>query len=822
MGAKITIAGESLIAEKQGTGQLLDVARFVFANVPGLNPSTPVDRAAPKPPAAQIVYTAPIPVENRGYVTPNQVVYSVQVGSDIGDWDFNWIGLESAEGVLFAVSYVPLQQKRKNLPPVQVGNNITRNYLLMFDGAQAITGVTIDAKTWQHDFTVRLKGIDGRERASNRDVYGHACFFETALQLVRVGSAYQVQPGTAYIEGIRVANPSVLAVVPGALPTTAWLEVALKRELNDVVTSWSVVFGANKVDYTDSAGAEHYFVPIADVSSAGVITDRRIIEPISGALIGHFASKQFVTNELVKELAKLDGKQSVRACATGNLTLSGLQTVDTVVALVAGDRVLAPLQANAAQNGIYVVGTGAWTRATEADSNLEVTPGLLVAVEQGTLNADSIWHLSTDGPITLGSTALQFEKISGNTGVQAGTYRSVTVNKRGQVIAGSNPTTLDGYGITDAQPLAALLSDLVTNKAWGLGQNTPTLVNDANTALLPGFYSAGGAAAINFADGYSPLLVLKRQSGNVIGQIQLNARDNLMYHRGSPDGGVSWTNWESPWHTGNLQKTTSPTDSTPGSMLRVGDHGIGGMVIHPETDLSKILNGGKFLSVVNPSNAPGDWPSGRSLIDVTGGGSYSLQLLAATSAKRVAIRTINGDTVNPWVELWHSDNLVEATQPEAEGGSLLGRWMSPLRVAQAIGKKVVQATESVLGVAKIATQTLVNAGDSDNTIVTPKKLQFGFSISLADNGYIVCPTWMGGLILQWGNIAPVTNNTLVSVTFPLAFPTAVRMTIGGFTSDAGTSGTDAVSVTTRSRNGMTLRCAGDNGATPINWFAIGH
>ena len=37
-----------------------------------------------------------------------------------------------------------------------------------------------------------------------------------------------------------------------------------------------------------------------------------------------------------------------------------------------------------------------------------------------------------------------------NSGVTAGTYKSVTVDAKGHVTAGSNPTTLDGYGITDA------------------------------------------------------------------------------------------------------------------------------------------------------------------------------------------------------------------------------------------------------------------------------------------------------------------------------------------------------------------------------------
>ena len=39
-----------------------------------------------------------------------------------------------------------------------------------------------------------------------------------------------------------------------------------------------------------------------------------------------------------------------------------------------------------------------------------------------------------------------------NSGVTAGTYKSVTVNAQGHVTGGSNPTTLAGYGITDAAP----------------------------------------------------------------------------------------------------------------------------------------------------------------------------------------------------------------------------------------------------------------------------------------------------------------------------------------------------------------------------------
>lgn len=287
MAASITLAGESLIAQKQGAQAVLDVARFVLANVPDLDPNAPIDRAAAKPPAGQIVFTAN--VNRKGYVNPHQVIYSLMVGSDVGDWDFNWIGLESAEGVLVAVAYVPLQQKRKNIPPLQIGNNITRNFLVEFNGAQALTGITVDASTWQHDFTVRLNGIDQRERLSNRDTFGRVCFLADSLQMERSFGLYQVKAGLAYVEGIRVELAEPVQTQLPALPVKAWLDLALVREGSDTVATWKVVFGEAKADYTDSNGTAHYVVELASVNASGAITDLRQSEPITGPLVKQFA-----------------------------------------------------------------------------------------------------------------------------------------------------------------------------------------------------------------------------------------------------------------------------------------------------------------------------------------------------------------------------------------------------------------------------------------------------------------------------------------------------------------------------------------------------
>lgn len=109
-------------------------------------------------------------------------------------------------------------------------------------------------------------------------------------------------------------------------------------------------------------------------------------------------------------------KLPVRAATTANIaTLSGgaPNTLDGV-SLAANDRILVKDQSIGSQNGIYVVttlGTGAngtWTRATDADAVGELIAGSLVTVAEGTLSADSLWELTTDGTITIGTTALTF------------------------------------------------------------------------------------------------------------------------------------------------------------------------------------------------------------------------------------------------------------------------------------------------------------------------------------------------------------------------------------------------------------------------------
>jgi len=86
---------------------------------------------------------------------------------------------------------------------------------------------------------------------------------------------------------------------------------------------------------------------------------------------------------------------------------------------------------------------------------------------------------------------------------------------------------------------------------------------------------------------------------------------------------------------------------------------------------------------------------------------------------------------------------------------------------------VKQATETVLGMMKVASQDQVIAGTADDVAVTPKKLRMGFAMKIGTTGYFSCPVWLGSFILQWGNLtvpAGTVGGIKADIIFPISYP----------------------------------------------------
>jgi hypothetical protein len=124
-------------------------------------------------------------------------------------------------------------------------------------------------------------------------------------------------------------------------------------------------------------------------------------------------------------------KLTALVATTANITLSGTQTIDGV-ALSADNRVLVKNQNTASQNGLYVVRTTAWVRATDLDANTELNNGVLVYISRGTANGGKYFRLatSTEPPLTITTSALSFSETLG-AGVTDGDKDDITVSNSG-------------------------------------------------------------------------------------------------------------------------------------------------------------------------------------------------------------------------------------------------------------------------------------------------------------------------------------------------------------------------------------------------------
>lgn len=174
----------------------------------------------------------------------------------------------------------------------------------------------------------------------------------------------------------------------------------------------------------------------------------------------------------------------------------------------------------------------------------------------------------------------------------------------------------------------------------------------------------------------------------------------------------------------------------------------------------------------------------------------STGLIARTASGTVAARTLtagtgvtvtngNGVSGNPTVA------LTIATQAEAEAGTIDTKALTPLK-----GKQLVTAL-----IGSVATAA-------------------GFASSFGSNGYLKLPSWLGGLVFQWGTVTTNASATL-TVTLPMAFPTAclsVQATVSAVTNAFAN-----IQVLTTTNFGLNAFLHdGSRVSHEVSWIAVGY
>ena len=274
-----------------------------------------------------------------------------------------------------------------------------------------------------------------------------------------------------------------------------------------------------------------------------------------------------LTRPRAHQLQDIDYKQTARAVTVANVTLSGgaPATVDGT-SLALRDRVLVTAQTTGSENGIYYVTTvgagsnGTWARSLDADATGEIKAGTIIMITEGTTYADTQWKLTTDDPITVGSTTMTFVR-SGNAAY--GTF----------AVAGQNSIVADQIGDTLTMVAGTNIA-LTTNDSTDTLTVTPSLTPALTTATFTNTTTDDTILLTTTEDSSTaaPVITMKRNSASpadadYLGQLKFqgenDADQEVVYAKitgkiqdasdGSEDGIIEFANHKSRFKRNNCK-----------------------------------------------------------------------------------------------------------------------------------------------------------------------------------------------------------------------------------------------------------------------------
>jgi phage-related tail fiber protein len=337
-----------------------------------------------------------------------------------------------------------------------------------------------------------------------------------------------------------------------------------------------------------------------------------------------------------------------------------------------------------------------------------------------------------------------------------GTYRQVTINKYGIVLSGANPTTLAGFGITDAYTKTEAGQSFASKASTLAGYN----IGDAYTKSQVDGSLSGKADKSTTLAGYG---ITNAYTKTEVGQSFASKSTTL--------AGYGITDAYTKTEAGQSFASKSTT---------LGGYNIGDAYTKTQVDsaLSSKADKGTTLAAYGISDAYTKTEAGQSF---------------ASKSTTLAGYNIGDAYTKTQVDSALSSKADKGTTLAAYG---IGDAYTQSQLNILLDGKATKgaATEVFAGTAAVATQTQTNSGTDNATIVTPRKLRAGFLSSFTENGFIAFPTWLGGLIIQWGRTAVLADGSATNVSLPFTFPsTTLQMWTSLYGSVSGDSAACRVS-----------------------------
>lgn len=280
----IPLEFERYVQNVISTGGHIDMNEMIFAYIPDLDPSEPIDRSQGLPDVGLWVHQQDI--DQVGKMGDNALAYSVVVTADVAEFTFNALYLRDKNVPNSCGMVVHKADETKEL-----GMASTKNLVQAYQGIAELAGIEVDAGTWQIDYQARLIGIDEDHRKACLDNYGHTAFVDGYdVEAQADPTKYKVLPGTAYVGGLRAVLADEIILTVTDKPTGLYVDVTRQGTAlsvwQNIVTI--VVSDVELNDYVDEQGNQHYVARLAGIGADGEVEDWRV----KGKLHDHYLSRE--------------------------------------------------------------------------------------------------------------------------------------------------------------------------------------------------------------------------------------------------------------------------------------------------------------------------------------------------------------------------------------------------------------------------------------------------------------------------------------------------------------------------------------------------